>query len=233
MEDTHRQQDSSKSQSQKKPAQLKQGITIAIFITSLVLITLAGRQLLDRHKATTGNAPLPNSSKIVTEDVTEPDEAKVNADDYRVPSDQPRVISIPKINASGPLQKVGVTPGNAIAAPTNVNFAGWYTSSPKPGENGLSVIDGHVSGKYSDGIFKNLDKLNHGDQVIVEFGDKSQKHFEVVETITVPETEAVGVLLKKLSTIERQLNLITCSGAYQQETQRYADRTIVITRLMP
>lgn len=215
--------------SQTRPRNI---MTVALLIASVLLLSLAGRQLVDRRNATSGIATPPDNSHIVTEDVSEPDESKVNTDDYHVPPDQPRVISIPKINASGPIQKVGVTKDNAIAAPTNVQFAGWYVSGVKPGDNGLSIIDGHVSGKYSDGIFKQLHTLTSGDSIIVEYGDGSQKKFEVLDVATLPEKDAAQYLLSKRDDIDQQLNLITCGGAFLRDTQTYADRTIIVAQLV-
>ncbi len=203
-----------------------------LFIIALGMIGIGASQLMKRHDATTGPAPLPSAELIVTEDTTEPDEAKVTVEEYQVAPDMPRLVSIPSIDSSGPIQKIGVTKENAIAAPSNVHFAGWYTSSVKPGDVGLSIIDGHVSGKYVDGIFKRLNEVKPGDQITVEYGDKSQKTFEVVDIKTLPEAESAGFFLSKQDGIEQQLNLITCGGKFDRATQKYADRVIVVAKLI-
>lgn len=204
--------------------------TIALLLTSLLLLSVAAQQLLHRRKITTGIAPLPDSAQVIVEDVLEPNEAKPNDNDYKVPADQPRIILIPKTNTRGPIQRVGITKDNAIAVPTNVHFAGWYISSDKPGDDGLSIIDGHVSGKYTDGIFKSLSTLVDGDDIVIEYGNGTKKEFKVVEVKTLPEQEAGDFLLIKREDIGRQLNLITCGGIFNRDTQRYADRTIVVAK---
>lgn len=205
-------------------------ISAILFIAALSMIGIGATQLMKRHDATTGPTPLPSAELVVTEDAAEPDEAKVAVDGYQVAPDMPRIVSIPSIDSSGPIQKIGVTKENAIAAPSNVHFAGWYTSSVKPGDVGLSIIDGHVSGKYVDGIFKRLGEVKPGDQITVEYGDKSQKTFEAVEIKTLPETESAHFLLSKQDGIGQQLNLITCGGKFDRATQKYADRVIVVAK---
>jgi LPXTG-site transpeptidase (sortase) family protein len=149
---------------------------------------------------------------------------------YTVPADQPRRIVLPTIAAEGIIQKVSLTPERAIAVPSNINYAGWYAPSVKPGEAGLSIIDGHVSGKYADGIFKNIHKLRVGDEFSVEYGDLSKVNFQVVEVTSLPEAESLSYLLKKRDDISKQLNLITCGGKYNKQTSTYEDRVIVVSK---
>lgn len=198
--------------------------------TSAILLILGGFQLLDRYRAITGETELPESSLVLTQDLAEPDESKPEIAEYDVAPDQPRSILIDSINVAGLIQKVGLNKDNAITAPSNINFAGWYTGSVKPGELGLSIIDGHVSGIYSDGVFKNLLKLKNGDNFEIEYGDKSTRKFEVVEVSILPEKDSATFLLTKIKTIERQLNLITCGGKFDKTTQTFADRVIVVSR---
>jgi LPXTG-site transpeptidase (sortase) family protein len=134
------------------------------------------------------------------------------------------------IGASGIVQKIGLTSTNAISVPTNIHFAGWYTGSVKPGELGLSIIDGHVLGRYNDGIFKDLSKLKVGDVYEVEYGDKSTRNFTVVEVKTVSEDKAAAYLLTQRDDIDRQLNLITCGGKFDRANQTFDHRVIVVSR---
>lgn len=209
-------------------AKRRRFLTVVVCIAAAV--TVVGIvQLLVLVSHTTGTAQPPDVHQTITVDTDSPSEKKSPDDAYIVPADQPRMIHMPSIEASGPIQKVGVTKSNAIAVPTNVNFAGWYTKSAKPGYPGLSVIDGHVSGKYKPGIFKQLQKLNKGDTYEVEYGDNSRRTFRVVERKKLPTKEASSYLLDKRSDIERQLNLITCDGVYDRETKQYDQRLIVIS----
>ena len=47
----------------------------------------------------------------------------------------------------------GVDQNNKITAETII-LTGWFTNSQQPGQDGLSIIAGHVTGKKGDKIFK-------------------------------------------------------------------------------
>lgn len=208
--------------------------SLLLFAAGLICLIAGGVLLGQRFLATHGRARPPKPDHVVTTDISSPDESKVTAQDaasYTVPADQPRSILLPTISASGLIQKVGLTADNAMAVPSNIHFAGWFAQSVAPGKPGLSIIDGHVSGRYADGVFKNLKNLKTGDPIGVEFGDKSIRPFEVISVASMPEAEAAKILFDKHDDIDEQLNLITCDGKFNKATQRYADRVIVVAKL--
>lgn len=157
-----------------------------------------------------------------------PEETKIDpAQSYNVAANLPRAIDLPTIGAKGFIQKVRLDKNNAIGVPSNLFMAGWFVSSVKPGEAGLSIIDGHVQGKYQPGIFKNLLRLRPGDVFAVEFGDHSLRKFKVISANNYEMAKAQEFLFTKDPKIERQLNLITCSGTYDSKTATYTKRFIV------
>ena len=203
--------------------------TILIIISSLLLV-IGLSQLFQHYQATNGAGDLPDANNVITKDTDVPEEKKPKDSDYNVPANQPRRISLPTIDTEGLIQKVGINSNNAISVPSNIHFGGWYVESVTPGELGLSIIDGHVSGKYQDGIFKNLKDVKTGDTFSIEFGDLSRRNFEVVEVRTLPEAESAAFLLTKRDDIEQQLNLITCGGEFNKDKQTYNDRVVVVSR---
>lgn len=201
-----------------------------LVVSALAVITVLLTYYLPRWENTTGVDVPPDSELVVSEDVVNPSEKQVDINVYSVPDDEPRLITIPKISSLGIVQKVGLTSESAIAVPSNVYFAGWYVGSVIPGDEGLSIIDGHVSGRYTDGIFKNLASLATGDIIEVEFGDRSIRAFEVVETRILPENESAKYLFNRNNDIEQQLNLITCGGDFDSNSQQFSDRVIIVTK---
>ncbi len=202
--------------------------------TALVFFGLLGLALLviGLRMIILDTTPLgmPDPAKVVNYDTAQPGESKPSNDDYSaytVGAKEPRTISIPSLKLFGLVQKVGLNKENAIAVPTNVHFAGWYVGRVAPGDKGLSIIDGHVSGRQSDGIFKNLAKAKIGQEIVIEFGDKSIKKFSVMAIKIVPEKQAASALFSQDENVERQLNLITCIGKFNDKTQTYDDRVIV------
>lgn len=205
----------------------------------LVVLTLLGAFLVsygvygvyDRwqtiHKPTVADASKADSAR--------PSEAPLPVSESELPPfkyvpEDPKVIRIPAIAVEGYIQNVTVDRYSSIGAPSNINLAGWYTGSVKPGENGLSIIDGHVQGRYKPGIFKNLANLNAGDEFSVEFGDRSNKDFLVVSVNTYTLEQSNEALFALDSTLGSQLNLITCGGKFNKSSQTYEKRVIVVSK---
>lgn len=96
------------------------------------------------------------------------------------------------------------------------------------GQDGATLIDGHVSGPTQPGVFKHLGDLSSGDRLEVERGDGTKLGYRVAE---VEEHQFADIdmrrLLKPDGDAHQGLNLITCSGRFDRATQRYTDRTLV------
>lgn len=174
-------------------------------------------------------APPPRDAPIVTHSTDTPDEQKPSKDSYDWVgrSNDPKYIILPSIATEGFIQNVGVDQNQNIAVPTNVHMAGWFVDSARPGEKGLSIIDGHVSGRQTGGIFENLSKLVIGNMFTVEYGDGSKKEFKVFSTRTVAEADAAEIIFNQDPGVVSQLNLITCAGKYDREARTFRDRLVV------
>lgn len=218
---------------QQAPAKRRRNrlLAIAPLIIGAALLVWCGLGLWQRYRTTHNPNPLPDGSLAVTHSTNNPDETPIDAEsDYQVAPDQPRAIILPTIDSRGFIQKVGIDQNGAVAVPGNVHMAGWFVGEAKPGEPGLSIMDGHMQGRYQPGIFKNLHKLRPGDRFTVEFGDHSTKEFEVVSVNSYPTDEAAKHLFRRDESITSQLNLITCSGAYNRTDRQYDQRLIVVSK---
>ena len=179
--------------------------------------------------------PVAQQSGTVTFSTDKPDEKKPDKNTYKwngTPKD-PKFIRIPKISVDGFLQNVGVDQNNAIAVPNNIHVAGWFNQSVSPGQNGLSIIDGHVDGRVvKEGVFSQISKLVAGDSFTIEFGDGSVKNFTVKKNVSVLTQDAAAVLFSQEPGIAKQLNLISCIGTYISKSKTYDHRQIVIAEAM-
>ncbi len=195
-------------------------------VVSTVLIA-GGIVVARQHKAT------PKTESLITYSTDSPDESKANADNYdwRGTPDEPKKIRITKINVDAFVQKAGVDQRKQVAVPNNVHLAGWFAESAKPGQDGLSIIAGHVSGKTSDGVFKNLNKLSKGDEFEIELGNGEVKHHKLVDTQQVKESAAADVLFSQQPSVKSQVNLITCGGQFDRGSNQFSDRIIVAGEL--
>jgi Sortase domain len=211
----------------------KYGVKTATLFLGAILVLLGIYSLNPWYRATqieVETSKVLQVDTIVNESTKEPGETPIPVKDneYLVPADQPRAIHIANLNIVSYIQKVGIDKEKRIAVPTNIHVAGWFTGSVKPGDPGLSIIDGHYGGRYSNGIFYDLHTLEPGNTFSVEFGDKSKRGFIVKTVVEVSKEQAQEILYKRDNSIVSQLNLITCGGEYDNQARTYNDRVIVV-----
>lgn len=204
---------------------------LLLLVVGLGLISFSALRFWEWYLHTSGSAPPPVINKTITHSTDRPDERPVpqNAD-YNVPADQPKKIIIPSIAAEGFIQPVGKDQHGNVGVPTNIHYAGWYVPSVKPGEPGLSIIDGHVSSLYGTALFAKLKNLRSEDEVQVQFGDNSIRRFQVVEKRELPEPQTAKFLLTKRDDITQQLNLVTCGGSFNKRSDKYNDRLVIVAK---
>jgi sortase A len=183
-----------------------------------------------QQKLKTPSAPT-HTKNAVTHSTNTPSEALISKATYvsTAGPHEPNYIRLPTIGAEGYIQKMGIDQNNQVAAPNNVNLAGWYINSSLPGQAGLGIIDGHVDGLHGPGIFLHLSKLAAGDLFTVEFGDTTLVTFKVKQVSNVDDGAATTALFSKDPAIDNQLNLITCGGSFNQQTHSYNQRTVVVS----
>lgn len=196
-----------------------------IFIFSILAVVLLISSAIIIYNKTAGKR-IPKVSDKVVGNKDEIDPVKAGYVWSGGPED-PKKIIISKIGVDNFIQQVGTNEKNEVAAPTNIYLAGWYNKSVRPGQKGLSIIDGHLDGYTKPGIFNKLVSLSAGDEYEVELGSGDKKRFRVLKVESVDTSKAVGVLFSQNLRVKRQLNLITCGGDYDKKSQLYNKRVIV------
>lgn len=209
------------------PKTKRQKIIACTILSVLSILIVGGLFLLPKDKQV-------EAEPVITYSTDAPDESKANADNYNWNGapDEPKKIRISKINVDVFVQKAGVDQDKKVAVPNNVHLAGWFADSQKPGQNGLSVISGHVSGRTTDGVFKQLGSLKAGDEFEVELGNGEVKLYKVIDTKQVKESESAPILFSQNPKVKSQVNLITCGGNFNDQTDQYDDRIIVSGELI-
>ena len=142
--------------------------------------------------------------------------------------EDPKKIIISSIGVDAYVQKVGVDQNKEVAVPSNLHMVGWFVDTVRPGQKGLSLIDGHVSGRKNDGVFKDLEKLNEGDQFLVQLGDGSEIKYRVIGKRSASVKDSVSIMFSQNPKVSSQLNLVTCSGKYDEKTRSYDERLTVM-----
>ena len=206
--------------------------TVAVFLVvlAIALLTVSGFGIWDYLKTTRTGDDMPSSE--VVSDVGVVSEKPVTVSDamYTVPSHQPRTIQIPRLGINAYVQKVGIEKNGAMSTPSNINFAGWYINSRSPGESGVSIINGHAGGRYSPGVFLQIGQLQPTDKLYVQMGDMTMREFSVLSVNTYSVAEASTPLFNDDPLIDKELHLITCDGVFNDQTQSYDKRTVVVAR---
>jgi LPXTG-site transpeptidase (sortase) family protein len=142
-------------------------------------------------------------------------------------------VRIPSIGVDTPVIQLGLNADDTVQVPPIQahDSAGWYKSSPTPGQVGPSVILGHVTvGQYGDGVFVDLARLKRGDHIDVRLKDGVTSVFTVDSTRTVAKasfpTDAVYG-----DADHPELRLITCGGPRTTQGGAYRDNVIVYASL--
>jgi sortase (surface protein transpeptidase) len=145
----------------------------------------------------------------------------------------PVKIQIPSIGVSAPIEQVGLlTDGEVQTPPLTVhNLTGWYKYGPTPGEDGASVILGHVDDYQGLSVFYYLKDLTKGDQIGVTLADGITANFVVdglqkASKDDFPTQQVYGKIGYP------GLRLITCGGTFDSATGHYDDNIIVYAHLV-
>jgi LPXTG-site transpeptidase (sortase) family protein len=140
----------------------------------------------------------------------------------------PNRITIAAIGVRAKVVSVGTASDGSIAVPTDASGqnAGWYSHSPTPGEQGTSVIVGHVDTAAAPAVFAELKSLRKGKLIEVTREDRRVAVFRVDSVETYPKTSFPAGRVFAATGAPR-LVLVTCGGAWVGGETGYADNVIV------
>jgi sortase (surface protein transpeptidase) len=142
----------------------------------------------------------------------------------------PVSVSIPAIGVRSDLVTVGLNPDGTLEVPQpgpDYDKAAWFRDSPRPGDPGPAVIEGHVdSAANGPSVFYELGALVAGDRIDVTREDGTVAIFRVDEVRAVPKND-FPVLDVYGNTDGPELRLITCGGQFDSTARSYVDNVVV------
>jgi LPXTG-site transpeptidase (sortase) family protein len=193
------------------------------------LILALGTMALSLYPKSHPSHKPPSAKNATIRSSDAPSEAPIDQNVYHstATGTEPKYVRLPSVATEGFIQKVGVDQHKEVGVPSNINLAGWFAPAAKPGQPGLSIIDGHVDGGKEAGIFHRLAQLKKGDAVEIERADGVKLQFRVFALQTAKVAEAANVLFSQAAGITSQLNLITCVGTFSSAAKGYDQRLIV------
>ncbi len=165
---------------------------------------------------------LPNEDEVSTYDIAQ----------YKVAANKPRYFQAPTIGVGTTrVLETGLTPEGAIETPAGIYDTSWYNNSAEiTDDKGAVFIVGHYMGPTEAGIFWRLKDLNPGDEVEIEQGDGTISKFRVVEKIDYDVSNVdMAKALAPVNPEKLGLNLMTCGGKWDVDSQQYDERTLIRT----
>lgn len=137
-------------------------------------------------------------------------------------------LSIPAIGVtSAPIIPVGVNADDLSFEVPPASEVGWYKHGPQPGAvTGSAVLAAHIAFDGEDGVFRHLDDVEAGDEIIVTWSDGTTDSFTAGGTETYDKTELPDSLWAEDG--GPQLVLITCGGVFNRSRSSYESNVVVV-----
>jgi len=140
-------------------------------------------------------------------------------------------LRIPSLNIDTYFVELGIQNNREIEIPSGFEEVGWYKFGPTPGELGPAVVLGHVDSYMGPAVFFYLGQLNPGDTVEIDRADGTTAVFRIDKLERYLQTEfPTSLVYGDLN--YAGLRLITCSGSYDREQNRYDSNLIVYASLI-
>ena len=138
-------------------------------------------------------------------------------------------ISIPAIQVTAGITKLGLNKDGTVEVPEDPDDAGWYRNGPMPSDPGSAVILGHVDSKVGPAVFYRLKTLDPGDRIAVRLDSGSVAHFEVTQVAHYAIEDFPRHKVYAGTPERPALNLVTCGGKYDREAGGYQSNVVVYT----
>jgi sortase (surface protein transpeptidase) len=212
-------------------------VALAVVAVIALVVAVTGQQRAPQPAAATGAAPSSSESVPGPGSTTaeQPPPQQPADDEASTPVARPVAVHIPSIDVSSRLITVGLNPDGTLEVPEpgpDYDKAAWFRESPRPGEVGPAVIEGHVdSAANGPSVFFDLGRLAPGDRVQVDRADGSTAVFEVYDVRTFPKDD-FPTLQVYGNTEGPELRLITCGGPFDSSVRSYEDNVVVFASLV-
>jgi LPXTG-site transpeptidase (sortase) family protein len=212
----------------------------AILLALAVLLLLGGGTAVAVGVTSQdADPPLPTTARGTTASPTGAAETPATSSSVPAPVAPPAAlpvsISVPAIGVRSDLLTLGLEPDGTLQVPQpgpDYDKAAWFGDSPRPGDVGPAVIEGHVdSAANGPSVFYRLGALVVGDRIEVARADGSVATFAVSEVRVVPKTDFPTFDVYG-NTEGPELRLITCGGPFDRSARSYVDNIVVFATLV-
>lgn len=213
--------------------QAPSGVGPGVILTAGVVMLIAGALVVIRA-LTAGAALPPASAQQIPKTVGTNVPFAPNPSSIAPPlaSSTPMEIEIPAIGVKAPVMRLGRNSDGTLQVPPldNHDLAGWYDRSVTPGQQGSSIILGHVDNYTGPSVFFSIKILHRGDKIDITRADGSTAVFSVdgVQKVTKALFPANSIYA---NVPYPGLRLITCGGPFDAASGQYLDSIVVYAHL--
>ena len=143
-----------------------------------------------------------------------------------VPVSPPVALAIPSAGISARVVPEGLGPGGTLDIPPPQQV-GWYERGAVPGQDGTTLIAGHIDDDGVPGAFLRLNAVPTGATVRITLASGRVAAYIVRRRLVLPQSGLAGSgLLAGPGT--PQLVMITCGGDYDTSTHLYLDNIVLV-----
>jgi hypothetical protein len=138
----------------------------------------------------------------------------------------PVAVAIPVLGVRARTVPEGIGRGGALDIPPPAQV-GWYDQGPAPGQDGTTVLAGHIDDHGVAGAFLRLNDLQAGATVRVTTAAGRVAAYTVTQRRMLPQDDLAGSgLLSQQGAPE--LVMISCGGDYDEATHLYLDNIVIV-----
>lgn len=142
-----------------------------------------------------------------------------------VPTAPPVALSIPAIGVHAHVVAESLGEGRSLVIPPPAEV-GWYAAGPAPGQEGTTLVAGHIDDNGVVGAFLRLSAAQLGDRVALTTATGRRYVYRVAARRLVPQADFATRHLVSASGPPRLL-LVSCGGPYDPATHLYQDNVVI------
>jgi sortase (surface protein transpeptidase) len=146
-------------------------------------------------------------------------------------SQVPVRVRIPSLGVDAAVGPVGKAEDGTVEVPTRWEDVGWFDEGARPGEDGPTVLLGHVDSKAGPAVFARLPLAPPGTVVEVVGDGGEVTRWRVERTEQHPKTQFPTEAVY-LPALRPELRLVTCGGEFDRSTGHYRDNVVVYASLL-
>lgn len=148
------------------------------------------------------------------------------------PVGKPAEFHYPRLGIHAAVESVGLAVGR-IGLPSESTNVGWFTDSPRPGQRGNSIIDGHLDTFNGPAVFWRLKRARPGDEFTVIDERRRTFRYRVTDLQVYSRTEPRKFEDVFDYTTKFKISLITCAGKWIRSEHQYSQNLVVNAELVP